>query len=166
MLQPCFVYGARKYLDGRFTVFSCWNSIHYILCHLHCIWPQVRWHCLWPSSCCVQHHGLRCILQVPDAFFCNTILKMSVDSAVSNGLPLSLNVLDECSLGKTSIIGMLLPHFYPKWSTVSFKCLLSLQGVICCQCFLEVDVSHLAVMVHKDCGGWVSTLSGYSFHVS
>jgi len=91
-------------------------------------------------------------LKIPDALLSDAILEMHVDTTARNHLSLAFDVLDECVIGKTSVVRMTMLNSDSMSPCAGFKIMLGLQSLFGREHLLEVDTTESArMMIDKDC---------------
>ena len=74
--------------------------------------------------------GFPCFfIKIPFMFFSFAILKMGICSAVTDGLPVVLSIVNPFVLSKEAIIGMVMTYRHAVETCIGFKCLLKIQRV-------------------------------------
>ena len=104
-------------------------------------------------------------LQIATGFFSNSVLEMSLDAAINDGLPLLVTMVGKGVVSETAIVAMVLPDVDALGSCELFEGLFDLDGFRGGEIPHQENVAEGRKMVDED-GGGVSLSGKFSFYLS
>ena len=98
--------------------------------------------------------------------FSNTILEVGVDSTVGKSLFLSCAVVDECIVGETAIVCMIVIDADVVIGGELLECMFCLDGFVAAEVLHEMDIAEAREVVDEDGCCLVSLFGERSFELS
>ena len=119
---------------------GCTNSIR----------PEVELNSRGPPRLGMQQHLAGSLLQISDPLLCDTILEVSVDATVRYGLASLGNIVNECIVGESSIVAMVMLDLDVMRTGIGFEGSFGSQSLVGSQSSLEIDVAESGIMIYED----------------